>query len=88
MATIIQTFLICGTLIVVAFLVLLSMPKSQLRFFMLEILAWTGTALAGLYILSPIDVIPDFIPIAGWLDDGGCPDRRRRFTHHRVVRLQ
>lgn len=27
--------------------------------------------LAGLYGLSPIDVIPDFIPLIGWADDGG-----------------
>jgi uncharacterized membrane protein YkvA (DUF1232 family) len=25
--------------------------------------------LALLYILSPIDLIPDFIPVAGWVDD-------------------
>jgi hypothetical protein len=70
MATIIQTFIICVTLLFAALLILLSLPKSQLRFFLLEILGWTGAALAGLYILCPIDVIPDFIPIVGWIDDG------------------
>jgi len=25
--------------------------------------------LAVLYILSPVDFIPDFIPVAGWVDD-------------------
>lgn len=27
--------------------------------------------LAVAYILSPIDLVPDFIPIIGWLDDIG-----------------
>lgn len=26
-------------------------------------------ALAVIYILSPVDLIPDFIPLIGWLDD-------------------
>ena len=27
--------------------------------------------LAMLYIVSPLDLIPDFIPVIGWLDDLG-----------------
>lgn len=29
---------------------------------------WT-TVLAGVYLLSPVDIVPDFIPVAGYLDD-------------------
>ena len=28
-----------------------------------------GTALIVLYVLSPIDLIPDTIPLLGWVDD-------------------
>src|SRR4051812_5426891 len=27
-------------------------------------------ALAALYVVSPVDAIPDFIPVLGWTDDG------------------
>lgn len=31
------------------------------------------TPLLGmLYILSPLDIIPDFLPLVGWIDDGEC----------------
>lgn len=28
------------------------------------------TVLAALYLISPLDVVPDAIPVLGWLDDG------------------
>ena len=28
--------------------------------------------LSALYILSPIDLIPDFVPVLGWTDDAGA----------------
>ncbi|WP_418634600.1 YkvA family protein [Segatella sp.] len=31
--------------------------------------AWVWTVLAILYSISPIDVVPDFLPVAGWADD-------------------
>lgn len=31
--------------------------------------AWFWMVLAGLYTISPIDIIPDAIPVAGWVDD-------------------
>ena len=36
------------------------------------LLAWAIVAIIGaiIYVVSPIDVVPDIIPVAGWLDDG------------------
>lgn len=31
--------------------------------------AWVWMVLAILYSLSPIDIVPDVLPIAGWADD-------------------
>ena len=28
-----------------------------------------GTALIALYLLSPVDLIPDALPVIGWVDD-------------------
>ncbi len=40
---------------------LIANPKAQLILFILTII----------YIVSPIDVIPDVAPIIGWVDDAG-----------------
>ena len=31
--------------------------------------AWIGAVLAVLYMVSPVDILPDVIPVAGWVDD-------------------
>ncbi len=62
----------CVTVLVVAFMVALSLPQSRLRGFVLEIAGWLLTALCAAYVISPLDLVPDFIPIAGWIDDAGA----------------
>jgi len=60
-----------GVLIVV-FLVLLALPNSKLRQSILKIysiVALISTIFSVGYIISPIDAIPDLIPVAGQGDD-------------------
>lgn len=61
----------CGGIVLlgVAFLVMLSLPKSRLRSVVLEIGGWFTTAAAATSVVSPIDMIPDLIPVLGWTDD-------------------
>ena len=63
---------ICGTVLVLALMILLAMPKSYLRNFLVQILGWLMTAFCGVYVVSPVDAIPDFIPVIGWIDDVGA----------------
>ena len=41
-------------------------PKSQAKWKRVII-----ALLAMIYVISPLDLIPDFIPVIGWLDDLG-----------------
>lgn len=63
----------CGTFAL--FLILLALPQSHLRYYVLRglgIVFFTITGLLGLYIVSPIDALPDVIPLLGQIDDSGA----------------
>lgn len=52
-----------------AFLVLLGLPESRLREIVMPFVGWGVAALSVAYIVSPIDGIPDIVPVIGWADD-------------------
>lgn len=71
MAQIFTVLIICFTVAFLAFIILLSLPKSRLRSILLEFFGWATATASAASIISPIDPIPDFIPVLGQLDDVG-----------------
>jgi hypothetical protein len=73
-------------------LVLLAIPQTRLKSTLTELLAWCGFLGASGLVLSPVDLIPDVLPVIGWADDLGYAllalvcgsigwmQRRRRLT--------
>jgi uncharacterized membrane protein YkvA (DUF1232 family) len=64
-----KVLVLCSFLLGALFLVLLALPHSKLRSVLLELLGWTGGVAATALVVSPVDVIPDVIPVAGQVDD-------------------
>ena len=52
-------------------LVLLAIPQTRLKSTLTELLAWCGFLGASGLVASPVDLIPDFLPVIGWTDDLG-----------------
>lgn len=66
-----KVVVLTGAAFLTVFLVLLSLPKSRLRAVGLEFSKYAGAALLVLLVPSPIDILPDPVPVIGWLDDVG-----------------
>jgi len=60
-----------GTVLFIVMLVLLSLPQSKLRLVGLEMCKYAMCVAFVLMIPSPIDLLPDAVPLLGWLDDIG-----------------
>ena len=69
----IKLMMLCGTVVVIAFVVLLAMPKSELRSVLMPIVGWAMAIFCGFYAISPIDMMPEAVlgPF-GLIDDIGA----------------
>ena len=68
-----KLMMLCGTVVVIAFVVLLAMPKSELRSVLMPIVGWAMAIFCGFYAISPIDILPEAVlgPF-GLIDDIGA----------------
>ena len=65
-----STFLWCGTILGLAFMVVLAMPQSRMRDVMKKVLLAVA---CGIYVLSPIDLMPEaLLGPFGFIDDIGA----------------
>lgn len=55
--------------VLIAILVILIITAIVIYIFRKRIFNWIVVTILGLYIASPLDIIPDFLPIIGWIDD-------------------
>ena len=60
-----------GFALIALVLVLLAIPHTRFKSMLTEFLSWLGFVGASGLVVSPIDLIPDVIPVIGWADDAG-----------------
>ena|SRR5581483_3027016 len=65
--------LLCGTVLAIAFVVALSLPKSKMQTVLSETCCWAAIAFCGFYAVSPVDILPELaLGPLGFLDDLGA----------------
>jgi uncharacterized membrane protein YkvA (DUF1232 family) len=65
----IRFFFGCGTLLLLALVVLAHLPKSPLRASLVQVCGWATALLCGAWCASPADPIPDLLFPIGFIDD-------------------
>ncbi|MBX3412814.1 MAG: DUF1232 domain-containing protein [Pirellulales bacterium] len=58
---VIGIFIICGTILLLALMVLVAIPQSRLRDVLLQVVGWLFAGGCAAYVLSPVDVVPEVI---------------------------
>lgn len=68
--TLVQFAIGCGSLLAVVFLILLALPQSRLRVFLMPIVGWSLAIFCAFYCISPVDLVPEaFLGPFGLIDD-------------------
>lgn len=57
----IEVLAVCGVVLLLTLMVLVNLPQSPLRALLIQIFGWTFAAFCGVYVLSPMDVLPEAI---------------------------
>lgn len=70
---VIKLLIIAGSAITIVLLVTLSLPQSRLKDFLAPIVSWCFAIFCALYVISPVDLVPEAIlgPF-GAIDDIGA----------------
>lgn len=70
---ILRWLIVCGAILSFAFLILLALPNSRLRAFLLPIVGWGMAIFCAIYCVSPVDIVPEiFLGPFGLVDDIGA----------------
>ncbi len=57
----IEVLAVCGVVLLLTLMVLVNLPQSPLRALLIQIFGWTFAAFCGVYVLSPMDVLPEAV---------------------------
>jgi uncharacterized membrane protein YkvA (DUF1232 family) len=65
-----ELLVIVGGILALAFMILLALPQSRLRDLLMPFISWAFVVLCGVYVISPVDIMPEIIlGPAGIFDD-------------------
>jgi uncharacterized membrane protein YkvA (DUF1232 family) len=70
---VIKLLIMVGGAIMIVFLVMLGLPQSKLKDFLMPIVSWCFAIFCAFYVISPVDIVPEAaLGPFGLLDDIGA----------------
>ena len=69
MLHLLEVMVVAFTLVVITFLVLLALPNCKIRQLLMHFVAWLFVVACALYVVSPLDLMPEILGPFGVVDD-------------------